>query len=129
MHPRETSAADPFDLPEWLGLEPVTWRTATSLGSSPHVTGTLVADTGEELGCDALAGDAAYPEPVLAERWRTAAHQAWALDEVLLLRYGGRLTLTFPGTRAVVEPVLEEVRRLAKAVGAPADRFSVTLRL
>jgi hypothetical protein len=37
--------------------------------------------------------------------------------------------MVVPGTTVTAEPALEAVRRLAKAVGAPADRFTVSLRL
>ena len=57
---------------------------------------------------------------MLEEKWRAAAHQAWTLGEILLLEYDGRLTLVVPGTALSVELALEAVRRLAKAVGAPA---------
>ena len=79
--------------------------------------------------CDLLACDRAYPEPVLDEASRADAHQAWTLGEVLLLEYDGRLTLVVPGSAMTAELALEAVRRLAKAVGAPARRFTVVLRL
>jgi hypothetical protein len=66
---------------------------------------------------------------VLEEKWRGAAHRAWQLEETLLLEYDGRLTLVVPGTSVGVEDALEAVRRLAKAVGAPSDRFTVAIRL
>jgi hypothetical protein len=76
-----------------------------------------------------LACDLAYPLPVLAEKWRSAAHQAWALGEALLVTYDGRMTIVAPGTEVTVETVLEAVRRLVRAVGGSADRFTVALRL
>ena len=60
---------DPFDLPDWVGVEQVTWRASSSLGRSHLVTGALQADEGEPgaaLGCDVLACDPAYPLPVLS---------------------------------------------------------------
>jgi hypothetical protein len=120
---------DPFDLPDWLGVTSVTWTAVDSIGITHLVAGRLRGAEGEPLDCDVLAGDLAYPVPVLDERWRHDAHQAWTLGEVLLVEYDDRLTLVVPGTTVTAEAALEAVRRLAKAVGAPADRFTVTLRL
>ena len=120
---------DAFDLPEWLGVEEVTWTAVTSLGSAPRVTGSLRGTSGAEIGCDVLACDLAYPQAVLEEKWRAAAHQAWQLGETQLLEYDGRLTLVVPGTAVKVEAALDAVRRLAKAVGAPSSRFTVAIRL
>ena len=122
-------AVDAFDLPEWLGVDEVTWTAVTSLGSDPRVTGFLAGGSGMELPCDVLACDLAYPRTVVEEQWRSAAHRAWQLGETQLLSYDGRLTLLVPGTAVAVEDALEAVRRLAKAVGAPSDRFTITLRL
>lgn len=125
----EVSVVDAFDLPEWLGVEEVTWAAVTSLGDAPLVTGTLTGSSGATLECDVLASDLAHPRSVLEEKWRAAAHRAWQLGETQLLDYDGRLTLTVPGTAVGVEPALEAVRRLAKAVGASSDRFTVAIRL
>src|SRR4051794_20457688 len=119
---------DPFDLPEWLGEQEVSWTAVSSLGAA-RVEGRLDAGEDRTLACDLLAGDLAYPEPVLAERWRTAAHAAWWRGEALLLRRDGRLTVVLPGSEVSAEPALDAVGRLAKAVGASADRFTVVLRL
>jgi len=128
---RTVDPVDPFDLPDWVGEGPVTWRASTSLAGSHLVSGGLSADTGEgpTLPCDVLACDPAYPVPVLSEEWRHDAHQAWTLGEVLLVAYDGRLTLLVPGTVVTAEPTLEAVRRLARAVGSKPDRFTVALRL
>ena len=122
------SAVDAFDLPEWLGVDEVTWTAVTSLGSASRVTGCLAA-SGQTLDCDVLACDLAYPQAVLEEKWRSAAHHAWQMGETQLLEYDGRLTLVVPGTAVKVEAALDAVRRLAKAVGAPASRFTVAIRL
>ena len=121
-------AVDPFDLPEWLGEEDVSWIAVSSLHAA-HVEGRLETAAGHTLACDLLAGDLAYPQPVLAESWRTAAHAAWWRGEALLLRRDGRLTVVLPGSEVSAEPALDAVGRLAKAVGAAADRFTVVLRL
>lgn len=128
MRPPGVTAVDAFDLPEWLGVEQVIWSADTSVGASYLVDGRLRTDA-EELACDILAGDLAFPAPVLTEGWRHDAHQAWAHGQVLLVSRDERLTLVVPGSSVDVEHALEAVRRLAKAVGAPAERFSVSLRL
>jgi hypothetical protein len=129
MRPRTVRPVDAFDLPEWLGVEDVTWTAVTSLGKAPRVTGSLQGASGASLECDVLACDLAYPETVLEEQWRAAGHRAWQLGETELLEYDDRLTLVVPGTRVRVEAALEAIRRLAKAVGAPSSRFTVAIRL
>ena len=125
----EVRAVDAFDLPEWLGVEEITWTAVTSLGTAPTVSGNLRGHTGTELACDILACDLAYPRAVLEETWRAAGHHAWQLGESLLIELDDRLTLVVPGTTVRVELALDAVRRLAKAVGAPASRFTVAIRL
>lgn len=123
----EVIAVDAFDLPDWLGVQEVTWRATSSLGGH-RVCGELLGEN-TVLVCDLLAGDLAYPRPALPEVWRSAAHQAWTLGEVLLAEIGGRLTLVLPGWQVTAEACLEAVRRLSRAVGADPSRFSVALRL
>ena len=128
--PPTVGPVDPFDLPEWVGEVPVTWRALSSLTDSHLVTGELDGGTPDTtLTCDVLACDPAYPLPVLSEAWRHDAHQAWALGEVMPVEYDGRLTLVLPGTVLTADPLLEAVRRLARAVGSRPDRFTVALRL
>lgn len=124
----ELRAVDPFDLPDWLGTEPVSWVAATSVRGSQRITGELCAGP-DSLGCDLLAADVAHPQTVLPDPWRHDAHQAWAYGEVLLVAYDGRLTVAVPGTAYSADGVLEAIGRLAKALGARADRFTVCLRL
>ena len=126
---RAVELVDPFELPDWVGEGPVTWKASSRLAGSHLVTGELRSGTGTTLGCDVLACDPAYPVPVLSEAWRHDAHQAWVLGEVLLVTYDGRLTLVVPGTAVTAEPTLEALRRLARAVGSRPDRFTVALRL
>ena len=64
---RQTGAArdlDPFDLPEWLGAEPVVWTPEGGIHDRHLVTGALSAGDGRSLPCALLAVDEAYPEPV-----------------------------------------------------------------
>ncbi len=121
--------ADPFDLPDWIGTsDDVTWTALSGVGDDPQVRGELSSGS-DVLGCDLLAADHAFPEPVLDEQWRRAVHQAWTHGQVLLVDYDGRLTLAAPGTRFSADAVLEALRRLAKAVGVRPQRFAATLRL
>ena len=136
MTRHRVAPVDAFDLPGWLGEQEVRWVAESGLAGASLVTGRLDADSGphgDEGGgsdpCDLLACDRAYPAPVLDESSRADAHQAWTLGEVLLLEYDGRLTLVVPGSAMTAELALDALRRLAKAVGAPARRFAVVLRL
>jgi hypothetical protein len=126
--PTTVEPVDPFDLPDWLGTGPVTWTTTTSVRGANRIEGHLACN-GEQLPCDLLAADVAYPQPLLDDSWRRHAHQAWEHGEVLLVRYDGRLTLAVPGTSYSADGALETVGRLAKAVGVDLDRFTVCLRL
>jgi hypothetical protein len=130
MRRPSVSPVDAFDLPEWLGEENVTWAAVSSLGTAHLVTGAVCGPDAEQVqDCDILACDLAHPQPVLDEKWRAEAHHAWAWGEMLLIEYDGRLTLVVPGTSVTAEPALEAVRRLARAVGAPTERFTVAFRL
>lgn len=120
---------DAFDLPDWLGEGEVTWTSADVTRSGASVAGCLVGQAGEEHACDLLAVDLAYPAPVVDDRARTAAHQAWMHGQVLLLDRDGRVTLAVPGTGFTADTVLDAVTRLAKAVGAEPAAYSVRLRL
>jgi hypothetical protein len=128
MRPHTTAAADPFDLPDWLATAAVTWTAETGTAPAALVHGELSGGDQPQV-CDVLAGDVAFPDPVLEDKWRSAAHQAWSLGEVLLVQYDGRLTLVVPGTAVSAEVVLDALRRLARAVAVPTDRFTVSLRL
>jgi hypothetical protein len=123
----QVDAVDPFELPEWLGFGEVTWTAESSVRSGHHVTGSL-SGHGAGVSCDLLGADQAYPEPVLTEEWRQRCHQAWTHGEVLLVEYGGRLTLAVPGTSFTADLALEAVGRLAKAVGVESAAFVVALR-
>jgi hypothetical protein len=126
--PTTVVEADPFDLPDWLGTEKVTWTARSSVRAEHHVTGDLSAGS-DHLACDLLAADQAFPRPVLDEHWRPRAHQAWTHGQVLLVLYDERLTLAVPGTEFTADRVLESLARLAKAVGVQPDQFVAALRL
>ena len=128
MQPPAVDVVDAFDLPDWLGTDPVAWTAASSVRGARRVEGSL-SGSGGELACDLLAADVAHPQPLLPDPWRRQAHQAWEHGEVLLVSYDGRLTLAVPGTAYSADGVLETVGRLAKALGVQADAFTVCLRL
>lgn len=120
---------DAFDLPDWLGEGEVTWTSDDVTRSGASVAGCLVGTDGTQHACDLLAVDEAYPAPLVDERIRTAAHQAWRHGQVLLLDRDGRATLAVPGTSFTADTVLDAITRLAKAVGAAPAAYSVRLRL
>ena len=120
--------ADPFDLPDWLGDEPLRWSTVAT-ESSALIEGVLSGESGRAEALDLLCADVAYPEPVLDESLRHDTHQAWHFGEVLVLARGRRHALAIPTTRWDAETVCEALRRFAKAVGVPPNHISVVLRL
>jgi hypothetical protein len=127
--PLQLTPVDPFDLPEWLGEEDVTWSAESGLRNGYAVTGVLSGGDHDPIPCDLLAVDEAYPLPVAEQDVRHDAHQAWRLGQVHLVEAGERLVLAVPGTRFTADLVLDAVGRLAKAVGASAEHYTVRLRI
>ena len=123
------STFDPFDLPEWLGTEQVTWQTDGPLSEEPRVAGWLCAAPAQSRQLDLLAVDAAYPDPVCPSAQRHDAHQAWHFGQVLLLELDGRVVAAVPGVRFDANLAIETIRRVAKAIGASTANFSVSLTL
>ena len=124
-----TSPVDPFDLPDWLGVAEVTWTAEDGLYTGALVAGRLETADREPVACDLLAVDEAYPAAVADDAARLSAHQAWRHGEVHLVERSGRLTMAIPGTAFTADLVLDAVDRLARAVGASAERYAVRLRL
>ena len=120
---------DPFDLPEWLGALDVVWRAEAGLRTGHLVRGRLTADGVDDLVCDLLAVDEAYPEPVVDDASRLRVHQAWRHGQVVIGTLDSRMVLAVPGTGFGPELVLEALGRLARAVGAHAERYAALLRL
>jgi hypothetical protein len=121
---------DPFDLPDWLGTDAVTWTAGSGLRSGSRVTGVLDGEGGSGLGCDLLAVDLAYPAPVVSDAVRVRAHQQWQHGQVLLVRDDAApVVLAVPGSGFGADVVLDAVARLARAVGAPVSQYAVHLRL
>jgi hypothetical protein len=130
MRPGEVPEVDPFDLPEWLGEGQVTWAPDGGIHDRHLVGGLLTgAEQGQTLPCALMAVDEAYPKPVADGELRHQTHQAWRHGQVLLFSYDAGLTLAVPGTSFDAERVMETISRLAKAVGAHPESFSVLLRL
>jgi hypothetical protein len=125
---------DPFDLPEWLGTGDVVWRADAGLRSGHLVHGRLTADPpstdpAHEMACDLMAVDEAYPAPVVDDATRLRVHQAWRHGQVVIAEHRSRLVLAVPGTRFEPDLVLDTLGRLARAVGAHAERYAALLRL
>ncbi|WP_210440937.1 hypothetical protein [Nocardioides xinjiangensis] len=125
---------DPFDLPEWLGTADVVWRADAGLRTGHLVRGRLTADgsapeAAQELACDLLAVDEAYPAPVVDDASRLRVHQAWRHGQVVVGSLESRLVLAVPGTGFDPELVLDALSRLARAVGARTERYAALLRL
>jgi hypothetical protein len=123
---------DPFDLPDWLGTHDVVWRADVGLRTGHLVRGRLTAgdeDVTEEVVCDLLAVDEAYPAPVVDDATRLRVHQAWRHGQVVIGEVDSRMVLAVPGTGFGPDLVLDALGRLARAVGARAERYAALLRL
>lgn len=131
----DIAESDPFDLPEWLGVHPVTWFADDGHDAGHLIHGRLHLDDADarelvdDVVCDVLAIDQAYPHEVANSGWRRLAHQAWHNGEVLLVEYDGRLTLAVPGHHVDSDDLLHAVARFARSVGGRPDDFTVALRL
>ena len=131
---------DPFDLPEWLGTGDVVWCADAGLQTGHLVRGRLTAGTvpdgstaSEEIVCDLLAVDEAYPAPVVDDATRLRVHQAWRHGQVVVGSLGtgtdARMVLAVPGTGFGPDLVLDALGRLARAVGAHAENYAALLRI
>lgn len=120
---------DPFDLPEWLGTLDVVWRSDAGLATGHLVRGRLTGDGADDLACDLLAVDEAYPAPVVDDATRLRVHQSWRHGQVVIASLDERMVLAVPGTGFDPDRVLDALGRLARAVGAQADRYAALLRL
>ncbi len=120
---------DAFDLPDWLGTQPVSWRSTSPLDAGPTVSGVLEAGDGRRQQFDLLAVDAAYPVPVCPEPQRRRAHQAWQYGEVVLLAVDARVCAGVPARRFDANLACETLRRVARAVAADRGTFTVSISL
>lgn len=122
--------SDAFDLPDWLGTSDLVWHSTTGLRSGHDVSGELICEsTDQQHPCDLLAVDDAFPEPVVSEQFRVLVHRAWRHGQVQLAWAGDRLVVAMPGVRIDAGRVMESMSRLARAVGASPERWSVRLRI
>ena len=120
---------DPFDLPEWLGTHEVVRRADSGLRSGHLVRGRLTTDGETDVVCDLLAIDEAYPQPVVDDATRLRVHQSWRHGQVVIGELDSRMVLAVPGTHFGPDVVLDALSRLARAVGAHAERYAALLRL
>jgi hypothetical protein len=129
--PSKIRVFDPFDLPDWTGTQPVTWRSDETVTERPRVRGTLRAAADPELvqQLDLLAVDAAYPHQVAPDHIRRETHQAWFLGEALLVEIDSRVAVAAPGSNFDANDACELLRRFARAVGAPPHQVTVSIVL
>ncbi len=120
--------ADPFDLPEWLGAQDLTWAADISIGGSA-APGSLRGTGDLVLPLTVLAADEAFPVPVVDEGVRSQVHQAWQYGQVALLTDAEMHAVAAPVTRVDVDLVCEALRRFAKAIGVEPGRVRVLVRL
>jgi hypothetical protein len=125
----DITVADAFDLPDWLGTDPVRWHADAPIDGAWHIRGSLGARGGRTQQLDLIAVDAAYPAPVCPDRERTAVHQAWQYGEAALLDVEGRLAVGVPGREIDLDLVVQAMRRFAKSVGAPSGNYTVAITL
>lgn len=119
---------DAFDLPDWIGIEDVTWHAESALSATPHVRGVLASASAEQQ-FDLLAVDAAFPQVVCPADQRRLVHRSWEHGQVDLVRIEGRVAAAAPATRFDPNIACEAIRRVAKAVGSTPARFTVILTL
>lgn len=141
--PTRWTDLDPFDLPEWLGVEEVVWVAGRPprRGEDHRLGGELrrAADAGAGatapcggLACEVLAIDEAYPQPVMDDDHRVRAHQAWRHGSIVVLRAPDRdetVVVAVPGRRVDPLTAVDALTRLARAVGADPVRWSAQWRL
>jgi hypothetical protein len=128
---QQARVQDPFELPDWLGLDRVCWQSTARTGVQAIAHGRLVSLDEERSALDLqiLAADQAFPTVVCSEADRRLVHQSWHYGEVTLLLLEGTLTLAIPGTTFTADLLCEAMSRLARALGAETSRFHVLLNL
>ncbi|WP_110205541.1 hypothetical protein [Nocardioides daejeonensis] len=119
---------DPFELPEWLGTSEVTWR-ALRTERGGHLIHGRLNGADQEIGCNLLAVDQAWPVAVAPDTVRERVHLAWRNGEVDLVEDAGVLTLLVPGANFSPIRVMTALERLARSVGARAEHFVAAIRL
>ncbi len=118
---------DPFELPDWLGRDDLTWSLDGPL-SAAAVQGTLHGD-GVRLSLDVICADVAYPAPVVPELTRRCCHLAWHHGEVSVLERDDRIAVGVPVSVLDADTACEALRRFARAVAVEPAQVKVLIRL
>ena len=84
---------------------------------------------GPQASYTPVPSHSAAPQPVADDQVRVAAHRAWQRGEVHLVAREDRVTLAVPGCGFDADRVIDALARLARAVGADANRYAVCLLL
>lgn len=126
--PARWQRGDPFELPDWIGEQVLTWCLGGPL-SDPQVHGTLSGGEGHELSLHIVCADVAYPAPVVSELLRRESHLSWHLGQVLVLDSGRCLGLAVPVSTLDADIACEALRRFAMAVAVDPSRVRVTIPL
>lgn len=120
---------DPFDLPEWLATDEVTWHAVSTDRAGHLIHGVLTAGPEKEWSCNLLAVDQAWPRTVAPTDVRERVHLTWRNGEVELVEIDGALTLLTPGVGFSSGRVMTTLERFTRAVGARAERYVAAIRL
>jgi len=120
--------SDPFELPDWLGEQELTWSLDGPLAAAV-VSGTLQGDNGQRLGLDIVCADAAYPAPVVDELVRRECHLAWHHGQVQVLENAERHAVAVPVSSLDADTACEALRRFARAIAVDSQRVRVLIRL
>lgn len=120
--------SDPFDLPDWLGEEELTWLLEGPL-SAAQVRGTLCGHVGHELPLHIICADVAYPAPVVSELLRRESHLAWHHGQVLVVGNARCQGLAVPVSGLDADTACEALRRFAMAIAVDPSQVRVTIPL
>lgn len=120
--------SDPFDLPDWLGEDDLTWSLDGPLAAA-QVRGTLHGAAGRRLTLDILCADVAYPAPLICELLRRECHLSWHHGEVQLIENGRLHGLAVPVSSLDADRACEALRRFARAVAVDTVRVRVLITL
>ena len=120
--------SDPFELPDWLGEEALTWSLDGPL-TSAQVRGTLHGGDGHRLGLDLICVDVAYPAPVVGELIRRECHLSWHHGQVQVLANADSHGLGVPTSGLDADTACEALRRFARAIAVDVARVRVLITL
>jgi len=120
--------ADPFELPEWLGEEDLTWSLDGPL-TAAQVRGTLRGTGEHQLALDLVCADVAYPAPVVGELIRRSCHLSWHHGQVQVLANAGSHGLGVPASCLDADKACEALRRFAHAIAVDVERVRVLIAL